>query len=49
MNTRWYVNLDLRYVGTSLDAQMRTEEEDLPTVTLDTKPVVISLGFGYRF
>ena len=49
MNTRWYVNLDLRYVGTSLDAQMRTEKEDLPTVSLDTNPFVISLGCGYIF
>ena len=24
-------------------------EEDLPTVTLDAKPLVFSLGFGYKF
>ena len=49
MNNRWYANFDLRYTGTSLDAQVRTAEEDFPTVTLDAKPLVISLGFGYKF
>ena len=49
MDNRWYINIDLSYLGTSLDARVRTDEGDLPTVTLDTKPVVISLGFGYKF
>jgi outer membrane protein len=49
MDHRWYVNIDLRYLGTSLDARVRTEEEDFPTVTLDIKPLVVSLGFGYKF
>ncbi len=49
MDNRWYLNIDLRYFGTSLDAQLRTGEEDLPTVTLDAKPLVFSLGFGYKF
>jgi len=49
MDNRWYANFDLRYLGTSLDAQVRTDEEDFPTVTLDIKPLVISLGFGYKF
>jgi outer membrane protein W len=49
MDNRWYLNIDLRYLGTSLDAQVRTDEGDLPTVTLDAKPLVISLGFGYKF
>jgi outer membrane protein len=49
MDHRWYVNVDLRYFGTSLDARVRTEEEDFPTVTLDIKPLVVSIGFGYKF
>ena len=49
MDNRWYANVDLRYFGTSVDAQVRTDEGDLPTVTLDIKPLVISLGFGYKF
>jgi len=49
MDNRWYANVDLRYSGTSVDAQVRTDEGDLPTVTLDIKPLVISLGFGYKF
>ena len=49
LDNRWYANVDLRYSGTSVDAQVRTDEGDLPTVTLDIKPLVISLGFGYKF
>ena len=49
MDNRWYANIDLRYFGTSIDAQVRTDEGDLPTVKLDMKPVVISLGFGCKF
>ena len=49
MDNRWYVNMDLRYLGTSIDAQVRTDEGDLPTVKLDIKPLVVSLGFGYKF
>lgn len=49
LDNRWYANLDLRYFGTTIDAQVRIEEGDLPTVTLDAKPLVVSLGFGYKF
>jgi outer membrane protein len=49
MDNRWYANIDFRYTGTSLDARVRTDEEDFPTVTLDIKPFVVSLGFGYKF
>ena len=49
MDNRWYGNIDLRYAGTSVDAQVRIDEENLPTITLDIKPLVISLGFGYKF
>lgn len=49
IDNRWYGNLDLRYIGSSLDVRVSTEDQDFPTVTLDTKPVIISLGFGYKF
>jgi outer membrane protein len=49
VDNRWYANIDLRYSGTSVDAQVRTDEGDLPTVKLDIKPLVVSLGFGYKF
>jgi outer membrane protein len=49
LDHRWYANIDLRYLGTSLDARVRSEEEDFPTVTLDITPFVVSLGFGYKF
>jgi outer membrane protein W len=49
MDHRWYANIDLRYLGSSLDARVRTDEGDLPPVTLNVKPLVISLGFGYKF
>jgi len=28
---------------------VRTDGEDFPTVTLDATPLVVSLGFGYKF
>jgi outer membrane protein len=49
MDNRWYANIDLRYSGTSVDVQVRTDGENLPAITLDAKPLVVSLGFGYRF
>jgi len=49
MDNRWYANIDIRYSGTSLDVQVRTDGENLPTVKLDIKPLAISLGFGYKF
>jgi outer membrane protein len=49
MDNRWYANFDLQYSGTSLDAQVRVDEENLPTIKLDIKPIAISIGFGYKF
>ena len=49
MDHRWYANIDLRYSGASLDARVRTADEDFPTVTLDISPLTVSLGFGYKF
>lgn len=49
MDNRWYANIDLRYTGTTLDAQVRVDGENLPTLKLDMKPLIVSLGFGYKF
>ncbi len=49
MDNRWYVNFDLRYLGASLEARAKTDEEDIPTVDVDINPFVIGLGIGYRF
>jgi outer membrane protein len=49
VDNRWYANLDLRYSGATLEAQVRVDGANLPTVQLDAKPLIISLGFGYRF
>jgi len=49
LDHRWYANLDLRYLGTSLDARVRTAGRDFPMVTLDIKPFAVSLGLGYKF
>ncbi len=49
MDNRWYANVDLRYLGYSLEAETTTSDGDLPTVDLDTKPWVIGVGIGYRF
>ena len=49
LDNRWYANIDFSYMGTSLEARVRTEDGDLPPATLDIAPFAISLGFGYRF
>ena len=49
MNSRWYANVDISYLGASIESTVRTDEGDLPTVTLDIKPWVFALGFGYKF
>jgi outer membrane protein len=46
---RWYFNVDLRYLGTTLEARVRLEDGDAPPVDLDIKPWQIALGLGYRF
>ena len=49
MNNRWYANVDISYLGASIEATVRTDEGDLPTVKLDIKPWVFAVGFGYKF
>lgn len=49
LDNRWYANLDLRYLGVTLDARVRLAEGDVEPVTLDIKPWVLGIGFGYRF
>jgi outer membrane protein len=49
IDARWRANLDLRHLGYSLDARVRTAEGDLDPVPLDLEPWVVSLGLGYRF
>ena len=49
VNNRTSANFDVRYLGTTLDARVRTDEGDFEPVTLDIKPWVIGVGFQYRF
>jgi len=49
LNNRWFVNLDFRYLGVSLEAEVSLEDGEVDTVDLDTKPWVIGFGFGHRF
>jgi outer membrane protein len=49
LDTHWRASVDLRYLGVSLDARVRTAEGDLEPVSLDANPWVFGLGFAYRF
>lgn len=49
LGNRWYANFDVRYLGVSLEARVRTDDGDLEPVDLDIKPWVFGIGFGYRF
>lgn len=49
LDNRWFVNLDVRYLGVSLEAEVSLEDGEIDTVDLDTKPWLVGFGFGYRF
>jgi outer membrane protein len=49
LDRRWRVNLDIRYLGVSLDARVRTTEGDLEPVSLDIKPLVVGIGVNHQF
>jgi len=49
LNNRWFANLDVRYLGVSLEAEVSLDDGEVDTVDLDIKPWVIGFGFGYRF
>jgi outer membrane protein len=49
LNNRWYANVDIRYMGVSLEAEVTVDDGNIDTVDLDTKPWVFGLGLGYRF
>jgi outer membrane protein len=49
IDARWRANLDLRHLGYSFDARVRTAAGDLAPASLDLEPWVLSLGLGYRF
>jgi outer membrane protein len=49
LNNRWSANLDVRYLGTTLEARVRTDDGDFEPVTLDINPWVFGVGFQYRF
>jgi outer membrane protein len=49
INNRWYANLDIRYLGVSLEARVTTDAGKLQPVDLEIEPWVLGIGFRYRF
>jgi outer membrane protein len=49
LNNRWYANLDVRYLGVSLEARVTTGAGKQQPVDIDIEPWVFGIGFGYRF
>lgn len=49
LDNRWFANIDLRYLGVTLDARVRTDAGDFEPVTLNIKPFVVGIGFVHRF
>lgn len=45
----WYLNLDIRYLSTTLEARIRGSEQDFPAVDLEIDPLLFGFGIGWRF
>ena len=45
----WLVNVDLKYISMSTDAEIQTAAGVLDTLEIDLNPWVVSIGVGYHF
>ncbi len=48
INDRWFINLDVKYIDISVDVELNSLGT-VRTLDLDINPVVVGIGFGYRF
>jgi len=49
INNRWFANLDIRYLGVSLETRVTTDTGEFEPVDFDIEPWVFGIGFRYRF
>lgn len=48
INERWFINLDVKYIDIGVDVQLNSAGT-VRNLDVDINPVVIGVGFGYRF
>lgn len=48
LNDRWFLNLDVKYIDISLDVELNSRGT-IRNTQVDINPVVVGVGFGYRF
>ncbi len=48
INDNWFVNLDIKYIDLSVDVELNSRGT-VRTLDVDINPVIVGIGFGYRF
>jgi len=48
INERWFINLDVKYIDIGVDVELNSAGT-VRNLDVDINPVVVGVGFGYRF
>ena len=48
INERWFINFDVKYIDIGVDVELNSAGT-VRTLDVDINPVVVGIGFGYRF
>jgi outer membrane protein len=48
INDNWFVNLDVKYIDLSVDVELNSRGT-VRTLDVEINPVIVGIGFGYRF
>lgn len=48
INEHWFLNFDVKYIDIGVDVELNSQGT-VRTVDVDINPVVVGIGFGYRF
>ncbi len=49
ISERWVFNIDAKYIDIQTDATLETAGPDLDEISVDINPLVLGVGFGFRF
>jgi outer membrane protein W len=49
LNDNWFFNADVRYIGVSSEASLKTDDGTVKLGDVDINPMVYTLAFGYRW
>ncbi len=48
INDNWFINLDVKYIDIGVDVQLNSRGT-IRNLDVDINPVIVGVGFGYRF